>query len=513
MGESQFCRLCLTSSVVYYSLLQNNGKEMVSSLAGIEVNDDDVSTESCAKCWLDLKLGYFIQQSFVEAEKKLNNTCLLEPKIERSEIKIEPDFLEGLVDNEHIEVAWKNTSNSSNEATIDSEMAENTENLDDDNSEIIYIQTEDNEVEESHICSLCGLECIDQTTFYSHINIHYKSPQQCDECSISLPNIPAYRSHVQYQHPNLFGKIHVCCLCPLTFKYRSLYNLHVSDFHTRTIKTEGTELSTMGSNDDFDSSNNYESIEIFSDKKADGQTASTVPRKRITPNFVDAEGTPLYKCMECDKVFENKKKYTAHTDNHRRKICPICGVSITSYNLNKHIITHKTQPVICEICGKVCKHSESLRWHRYYAHTDQKLTCEECGQQYKRIYTYKMHLRKHAGQKTFICDTCGRGFYALHRLNIHIKSKHLKQRPHICKYCDKGFSKRDALRTHERQHTKELPYVCEICGEGFRQNVSLRSHRKSKHNVIEIKNVECPICQKKFRDDWALQTHTFSLHG
>lgn len=484
--KSSFCRLCLTASVVYYSLLKNNGKEMLFSLTGIEINSDyPHSTESCVKCWLNLKRAYHIQQNFVNTEKKFqsSDTPVIEPNFieplesdnNESNTDLKPngdefELIEATPQLANMNDIFKEENESDTQEEIEG-------NSDDDGEypELIYIQTDDDNIVEEKpcICFICAIKCENDIKLYAHINSHYNEPQPCDECSMSLPNIPAYRDHIQTKHPKLFKKPYTCGICSLSFKYMPLYDLHLAAVHPQTAKSNKKRRDISHCN----------------------------------PSISN------YKCEECNKVFRNKQSLNTHCKGHIKKACPICGVEITVYNLSKHITNHKAAPAICHLCGITSKNPESLRGHMYYTHSKKRLTCEECGREFKKLYAYKMHIKKeHIGERTFTCDTCGKRFFTNYELNSHIRTTHLKQRPHICKFCNKGFSSRFSMRTHERQHTNEVPYVCEVCGEGFRQNVSLRAHRKSKHNIIESKNAECPICRKMFRDDWALKSHTRSVH-
>ncbi|CAG9761879.1 unnamed protein product [Ceutorhynchus assimilis] len=487
-SEIPFCRLCLSTSVVYYSLLKQSGKEMLHSLTGIQVDGELQSTESCVKCWLDLKSAYQTQQRFVKAEEtfQLNGLESVKSRFNlakksTSDLSIEPEPVTNITETEttpELDDLLELEQSSSHENEIEEIIENDSEN--EDYGEVIYIEHDDDsslpEIKEEPkpACFICGIKCESEAAMYSHTNDHYKEEQLCDTCLISLPNIPAYMEHIESHHPELANRTYCCGICSLSFRYMPLYDLHLAAVHPSTAKTERK-------------------------------------RKRNVAKYLP-EGSTL-KCDECNKTYSTKQSYNSHIKGHLKKPCPICKNLITIYNLNKHITNHNAGPAVCHLCGITTKNPESLRGHMYYTHSQKRLKCETCGRIFKKLYAFKMHIKKeHTGDRSFTCDACGKRFFTKYELNQHIRTRHLKERNHICQYCHRGFSSRFSMRTHERQHTNETPYMCDVCGEGFRQNVSLRAHKKSKHNIIETKNAECSICSKMFKDDWALKSHVRSVH-
>ncbi|XP_050299574.1 zinc finger protein 26-like [Anthonomus grandis grandis] len=472
----EFCRLCLTTSVVYYSLLKDNGKEMVLSLTGLLITEEHPNTTyACVKCWVDLKLAYSIQQRFYDAEQKFQlegiTSVIDKINLYRNQTKPDqskpeaPDIKEEIIENEY-----------------DDPSALSDDDIDYD--EMIVIQTEEeasaldpilNPIPSSEMleCPICGLKCEDMSAIYTHTKTHYNEEQQCETCFISYPNIAAYREHIKNSHPEKSDHIYNCGICPMMFQYKSLYDIHLGTIHKYTAKRKRTN-------------------------------------RDISKYYIDS--TSL-KCPDCNKACSDGKALRAHIKTHERKPCHICGANITSSNIAKHIENHEIKPVVCHICGITVKNRDSLRGHVYYTHSQKRLKCDLCPKIFTKLYPYKMHIKKeHTGERSFTCDTCGKQFFTHYQLSNHIKMRHLKQRNHVCAFCSKGFSSKFALKTHERQHTNEAPYICSMCGTGFRQNVSLRAHLKSKHNIKEDQTAECVTCGKKFKDDWALKTHIRSVH-
>ncbi|KAB0799643.1 hypothetical protein PPYR_07523 [Photinus pyralis] len=180
------------------------------------------------------------------------------------------------------------------------------------------------------------------------------------------------------------------------------------------------------------------------------------------------------------KIKESRKKRPVKKPVPH-SVCNVCGVTIRSDNLNKHILIHIEDPVNCTVCGKTCKNSESLRSHMIM-HRGITYSCKICTKVYKHRGGLIAHRKRHAagGAKTVPCSICGKLFYDKQVLQKHIRS-HTGERPYPCKYCNKGFSSLYARNTHTRQHTNERPYACQFCGAAFHQKVSLKTHFQSKH--------------------------------
>ena len=81
---------------------------------------------------------------------------------------------------------------------------------------------------------------------------------------------------------------------------------------------------------------------------------------------------------------------------------------------------------------------------------DCSLMCAICGKKFKSSNTLKVHKRVHTAVKPFTRTTCGR-----------------------------SFSRLDILKVHETVHTGVKPFACETCGKAFAQPSSLSRHRRT----------------------------------
>jgi DNA-directed RNA polymerase subunit M/transcription elongation factor TFIIS/predicted nucleic acid-binding protein len=454
--SKRICRLCLAYPSVCFSLLETNLAEMLEALTSIKVNPNDVmSTITCTKCLLNMKLAFNIQQNILKSDEKLKQLALLN----NVEVKLEVPDIE-----------------------LDQESAQDIN--------LLKAETETTSLHDSvellklccSNCVICGI-VVEGSLLAKHVQEHFTDKQTCDFCNKSFNNIDEYKGHLSHKHKQCKYMNHKCNQCGVTFRYKSLYNVHMNRAHN-----------------ECKDKNDFESATVFKL----GIKSKKVVKLLLEPKLKEMEQGP-YTCDICQKQFQFKRQFMSHS--HQKKKCPICDAEITKSNLKKHIMNHSSGPQICELCGASLRSLESLRGHLAHTHSTVIYNCEECGKVFRKRYPYLLHKKKHAGEKTHICESCGKAFLTFFYLNKHIKTAHLKLRPFICEYCNKAFSSKFALRTHIRQHTNETPYKCEICGDGFRQNVSLRAHRKSKHNIIEPKTCACSVCGKQFSSDQAVISH------
>ncbi|KAL1489624.1 hypothetical protein ABEB36_013568 [Hypothenemus hampei] len=366
--NGSFCRLCLSTSVVYYSLEKNNGTEMLFSLTGIKIQEDNqYSTESCVKCWLDLKRAYSIQQKFIEFQAKFQLLGLdsIDSKIPETSLKNEKNPEEDISNISDLTNLIKmEVSEIENDSSNDKLELSNNSDDQFDYDELIYIKTNDEcPIQIQTNCVICGVKCEDDTALYNHTNNHYNQEQTCDTCLIKLPNISSYRKHIEANHPEEANKTYCCGICTLSFRYLTLYDLHLAAVHPDTARSSKKR--------------NKCNVSRFLTKSDENLT-----------------------CDHCNKTFISKRSLKSHVKGHVRKPCPICSVEITVYNLSKHISSHTASPVVCHLCGLTSKNPESLRGHMYYTHSQKQIPCEICGRIFKKLYAHKMHMKKeHLGLK------------------------------------------------------------------------------------------------------------------
>lgn len=116
--------------------------------------------------------------------------------------------------------------------------------------------------------------------------------------------------------------------------------------------------------------------------------SSTLPDCRI----LIRQPKRMYSCNLCNFSCREYSKWQNHrrTYHYAPGICNICGKSMRTDNLLKHVRSHSALPVPCKVCGKVFKNSDSLRSHSF-THRGIEHTCTICG----KTYNYKGELTRH----------------------------------------------------------------------------------------------------------------------
>ncbi|KAL1399274.1 hypothetical protein pipiens_008338 [Culex pipiens pipiens] len=158
--------------------------------------------------------------------------------------------------------------------------------------------------------------------------------------------------------------------------------------------------------------------------------ATKVPAARsASPLPVMRNGSPAFKCPECNKVFDKRKPYFKHARRHNaikrgEHQCPICGVVLGFQSeLNKHLASHEVNgpepcktktpyvkvdvataeqsDLICKVCGKFVPNKFSLERHvkRHEALEKGEFQCSRCGQYFSTSFALFNHERRHGEPK------------------------------------------------------------------------------------------------------------------
>ncbi|XP_073468766.1 uncharacterized protein [Aquarana catesbeiana] len=277
---------------------------------------------------------------------------------------------------------------------------------------------------------------------------------------------------------------------------------------------------------------------------------------KIRMKFLDRSGAGNaqrpHACVECSKVFYNKRTLKAHLQAHlgeRSYICNVCGKCFrrhTSLLIHERIHTGE-RPYHCTQCGKSFVQRQHLSTHQK-THTGEKpFQCTDCKKgfrwrsellkhqkvhqeevsealvkeepgdsnscvkaeesntgdsghhskapQPKRCLTKKRPVRNTKAEKAHACAECGKIFYNKRTLKSHLRA-HLGERSYICNVCGKCFRRHTALLIHERIHTGERPYKCAQCGKSFVQQQHLTTHKKTHTGD---KPFPCDVCGNSYR--------------
>lgn len=149
-----------------------------------------------------------------------------------------------------------------------------------------------------------------------------------------------------------------------------------------------------------------------------------------------------------------------HTKEKSKKICEFCLIEFSNLaQLKKHKNTLHPMPVVCEECGNVFKHEDSLKDHVERIHKGVKRghakVCPICGKNLSPGTNLSRHIRTHSQAQQFCCNICGNTFKEMHNLRAHEKT-HEDLRPFKCSKvgCNKAFLRKRDLARHEETHLR-----------------------------------------------------------
>uniref|UniRef100_A0A182Q038 C2H2-type domain-containing protein n=1 Tax=Anopheles farauti TaxID=69004 RepID=A0A182Q038_9DIPT len=214
----------------------------------------------------------------------------------------------------------------------------------------------------------------------------------------------------------------------------------------------------------------------------------------------------LHECQLCGKKFFNETLIKRHVqERHRAELtetsCAICGKRCKSQTtLIKHAWDHsRDRAHSCSKCGKTFHHQARLKRHMD-SHRSKAVRCEICSQEFPDGRTLMNHRHSHSKSNEYPCTECGKTFGSRSSQQIHMRI-HTGERPYACRFCWKAFADGGTLRKHERIHTGEKPYACPVCPKAFNQRVVLREHIRAHHSQADTKpnsaekpNYCCTVC-------------------
>lgn len=211
------------------------------------------------------------------------------------------------------------------------------------------------------------------------------------------------------------------------------------------------------------------------------------------------KGQKAFKCMKCNKEFEQRYQLVLHVRVHTGEkpfSCDFCGKTF-SQNSGRivHMRVHTGEkPYFCKKCGnsfpsgkhfKYCKgRNDSAKPTPEQGNAEENnngektFKCSECNKEFKRRPNLALHMRVHTGEKPFSCDICGKTFTQSSSRLVHMR-RHTGEKPYLCKKCGKRFvsSYHATYCTGRSKHAKKS-FRCATCGRSFYTDSDLRVHQE-----------------------------------
>lgn len=341
-------------------------------------------------------------------------------------------------------------------------------------------------------CSVCRKNCGTPKARLIHEASHRKERTLlCPQCNDPFPNYALYKRHKD-------GHLVTCEFCKKKF-----LSQYTCDFHKMKVHMNEEERAWKK----MDMLKCKLCSKVFQDKR------------KLTAHLA-CHREPIFPCSFCEKKF--KRKYDVqkhilimHSDLDPEGIkCEICQRGFkTKNNLYLHLKIHKKQYAIyCEGCGKGFSCRSSHDAHYKHVHQGLRFKCDICEKSFTTEVYLQSHKRLHDPnyvKRKYNCDQCEQFFYNTSGLQNHIRVKHLNQL-HVCEVCGKGLTNVVSLKNHMKIHTGEKPYVCAICGKAFNKRNLLATH-----NVVHTKEkpYACKFCDKTYTQRSPLTVHIKQAHS
>ncbi|XP_048002860.1 gastrula zinc finger protein XlCGF26.1-like [Leguminivora glycinivorella] len=315
------------------------------------------------------------------------------------------------------------------------------------------------------------------------------------------------------------GKQFQCQLCYAGFKQKKFYDRHLTLLHAQSLKFE-CDLCACRFKDRSLLKRHIDQHFVQFSCKLCGLTFPS--RSRLYVHFAHGPHGRQMECKKCGARFDCTKPrdfYTHYRETHGLPQCDHCGLrTATKTKLARHILVRHTD-FRCKPCDMGFSSFHALTTHNRRKHvvdTSERNYCVECDLQFTNSVLYNEHVTRstkhstkprvacpmcdktyskrcymtnhynleHLKESKYICPRCDRRFLNGFRLRYHVKYYHEKApkpKNHICTYCGRGFNTRRILDNHVRTHTGERPFACPHCTAAFAQLTALKTHVRSAH--------------------------------
>ena len=176
-------------------------------------------------------------------------------------------------------------------------------------------------------------------------------------------------------------------------------------------------------------------------------------------------------------LVSHQKKKHLNPKLHACQECQIVFLTKAKLDIHLKIVHQKSIHFSCQFCDRSFLLRIQLKNHQMKEHSNQKkelisnlksvhekpilFMCQYCEKSFESEFMLKRHLnclnqcnlKRSLNNQKFFCMECGCDFATKAKLQIHMKSVHLKPKPILfkCKYCEKIFKGRFHLKRHKKK--------------------------------------------------------------
>ncbi|KAJ8682271.1 hypothetical protein QAD02_018063 [Eretmocerus hayati] len=350
-------------------------------------------------------------------------------------------------------------------------------------------------------CEICGCSFDKKNKCMRHISLHYEE-KPCKICGFNANCIDLaehMKTHTGKEGVSREdGSLSCCTICDSNFALKFLI----------ASRTEIRYDEKMSS-DMNHSSCSEQDLEV------------PAKRHKSSKSMLLQESDSQFNCSICDSVFAKESDCMDHIELHfEENPCKICGVTVATFDIAKHMKTHLDEEgtcvpkggseFSCHVCGMSFNRKSNLVRH-LQIHSDNNL-CKICGNQFNAD-EFDEHMKTHGGvEENYLrrdgslncCTFCGASFThksnCLRHIRIHIEDK-------LCEICDvkvKRIEYNEHMKIHSRGEEKYLQksgslYSCTVCNSSFDNKSNCMRHIK-----LHLKDKPCGVCGAAIkRDDMA----------
>lgn len=370
-----------------------------------------------------------------------------------------------------------------------------------------------------NLCIPCGKDFESESALYHHSrSIHQQEKSfACDTCGKRFHSASKLKTHMNFHTGD---RPYPCKVCDKKFVDKETLTDHMA-VHVNVKPYQCEHCGTFCGRKHLLKKH----LALFHGEQTN---------KKRTPSLIH------YECKICQETFTTSSEVVLHRTRHwvvqegqsvdpsKVHICEYCGDVFSHGNsLGKHRreVHPDEQPYVCSICGSTAGTLYEAREHRR-THTNQEdisepevgkkrrrkhslvpklYFCDECGKGFMSERPFQKHLRSHQArqEKNLMCDVCHKKFAEKQRLLEHMQI-HTGIKPYECSVCGRRFSQTSSMYTHALIHTGEKPHSCDLCGRGFRIKADRDNHRRTHTGE---KPYKCEWCGQQFRTGQVYYQH------